>query len=125
METSYEHELVTVRDDLQKTLSSLLQARRRSAKRIAALEDRALAAASSEMKKKLAKMEKMFSRSSDVKFNALDRKVGTAAAKHVRSKLDERYSVWRLPFAGLLVAGLYYSAQLRAWYRKVTRTHML
>ena len=32
VETAYEHELVTVRDDLRQTLSSLLQARRRSAR---------------------------------------------------------------------------------------------
>ena len=125
VETSYEHELVTVRDDLQKTLSSLLQARRRSAKRIAALEDRAFSAADGEMKKRLAKMEKMLARSSDVKYNSLDRKVGTAAQRAAQAKLGERYSVWRLPFAVVLGCGLYLASGIRAWYRKVYRTHML
>ena len=53
------------------------------------MEDRAFSAADGEMKKRLAKMEKMLARSSDVKYNSLDRKVGTAAQRAAQAKLRE------------------------------------
>lgn len=125
VETSYEHELVTIRDDLQSTLRSLLEARRGSATRVARLEARTRDAAVAETAKRLARMERFLTAASDVTFHSLDRNVGAAAAAHAKARLATRATRWRLAFLFLFAVGAHLVAKLRAWHTRVTRTHML
>ena len=125
VEASYEHELVTVRDDLRSILRFLLEARRGSATRVSRLEARARDAAVAETAKRLARMERLLNAASDVTFHSLDRKVGAAAAAHAKAQLATRAARWRLPFLFLLAVGAHLATKLRAWHTRVTRTHML
>ena len=125
VEASYEHELIAVRDDLRRTLAELIAARTSAARRLAALEARATAAATSDLDRRVAKLEGLVARGTDAKYRALDRKLAGAARRAAQTSLARRWRLWRPAFLSFVVVFAVWAAKMRGFYKWVKRTHML
>ena len=125
VEASYEHELIAVRDDLRRTLAELIAARTSAARRLAALEARATAAATSDLDRRVARLEGLVARGTDAKYRALDRKLAGAARRAAQTSLARRWRLWRPAFLSFVVVFAVWAAKMRGFYKWVKRTHML
>jgi len=127
VETSYEHDLITVHDDLREALSALIHARRRSAARLLLLEERVAAAARAGADSRLASIERVAGHSAEQKYAALSHKVAAAAHGHARTTLATVAvrvgAAWCLPFGIVFASGTYLTLRLGTWYRKLARIH--
>lgn len=115
VETSYEHDLVTVHDDLRETLGALLRARRRSAARLLTLEKRVSAAARAGVDSRLARIEGTARHGAEQQYAALSRKVAAAAQGHATVAVRGGHT-WRIPFGIFFASGTLFTFRLHAWY---------
>ena len=125
LETHYEYERVYVRDDLERTLNFLVDAKNRASERIDNLEKRSIDSTVNLLSDRLRRLETTLASRVDKELRRTHFKLQNSVTREARKGIMREGKMWKIPFWILVSGPIIFAVVARRKYVYYKKLHML